>query len=107
MIRLIPIHCARALVLAGLLASAWPGGPARATDVPALPSPVRILNRRELDAPFLDAVSLCVPADLEEPLDGVVEKAAEGDWPLHRGKEVTVHFAAPPLDLALRHRTIN
>ena len=80
MIRPIPVRCARVLALTWLLASTLPALPARATDGPPLPSPVRILNRRELDAPFLDAVSLCVPGDLEDALEGVVEKAAEGDW---------------------------
>lgn len=71
---------ARAFALLGLLASAAAAAPGFAAEDRALPSPVRILNRRELDAPFLDAVPLCVPAELETALEEVVEKAAEGDW---------------------------
>lgn len=44
------------------------------------PSPVDILARRDLEAPFLDAVALCVPRSLDGVADAVVEKAQEGEW---------------------------
>jgi len=46
----------------------------------APPSPVDILNRRDLDAPFLDAVGLCVPAVLDGRVDAALERAAAGEW---------------------------
>lgn len=44
------------------------------------PSPVDILVRRDLDAPFLDAVPICVPRELDGRVDSIVEKAAAGEW---------------------------
>ena len=80
MSRPIVFRITSALALVWLVAAGSPARPARAEDAASPPSPVRILNRRELDAPFLDAVSLCVPNQLEDVLEAVVEKAAEGDW---------------------------
>lgn len=60
-------------VLAGIIASA-----ALAAKSP--PSPVDILGRRDLDAPFLDAVPICVPPALDGLVDSVVEKAQAGEW---------------------------
>ncbi|MFO0687184.1 MAG: hypothetical protein U0900_00570 [Myxococcota bacterium] len=54
-------------------------GPARA-ERPVPPSPVDILNRRDLAAPYLDAVPLCVPKALDGLVDPIVEKAIAGDW---------------------------
>ena len=53
-------------------------GGAVAAPVASPPSPVDILGRRDLDAPPLDAVPMCVPEVLEGLVDPVVEKAAEG-----------------------------
>lgn len=44
------------------------------------PSPVDILGRHDLDAPFLDAVPLCVPFELEGTVDPLLEKATSGSW---------------------------
>ena len=44
------------------------------------PSPVDILVRRDLDAPFLDAVPMCVPAELDGRVDAILDKAAAGEW---------------------------
>ena len=44
------------------------------------PSPVHILSRRDLEAPFLDAVLLCVPSELEGVVDPALEKATAGSW---------------------------
>lgn len=55
-------------------------GAVPATEAVSPPSPVEILNRRDLEAPFLDAVPLCVPEALEDLVDPVVEKAIAGQW---------------------------
>jgi predicted negative regulator of RcsB-dependent stress response len=62
------------LLLVALLAAS------ASAEVVSPPSPVDILGRRDLDAPFLDAVPLCVPRELEGIVDGVVEKAVAGQW---------------------------
>lgn len=59
------------LLLAGIASAASSQSP---------PSPVDILERRDLDAPFLDAVPICVPRILDGAIDVVVEKAAAGEW---------------------------
>lgn len=64
-----------ALVLVFLV---WAANASAETGVP--PSPADILNRRDLDAPFLDAVSLCVPRALDGAIDAVVEQAENGEW---------------------------
>ncbi len=53
-----------------------------ATAAPAQspPSPVDILNRRDLEAPFLDALPICVPQTLEGVVDPVIEQATAGEW---------------------------
>ena len=61
--------------LAAFLGSEASAGPAQSP-----PSPVDILNRRDLDAPFLDALPICVPETLEGVVDPVIEKAAAGQW---------------------------
>lgn len=49
-------------------------------ETPMPPSSVEILNRRDLEAPYLDAVPLCVPKVLQGRIDPVIEKAIAGDW---------------------------
>ncbi len=75
------VRSARSLArwLAALLAS---GAGAAFAGITATspPSPVDILQRRDLQAPFLDAVTLCVPAELEGSIDSVVEMATAGSW---------------------------
>jgi len=57
------------------------GTPAAANaSTAAPPSPSAILARRDLAAPFLDAVALCLPAELDGKLDPLAEKAAAGEW---------------------------
>jgi len=67
------------LLLAALLSSGIFAISARAEGV-SPPSPVDILGRHDLDAPFLDAVPLCVPSELVGVVDPVLEKAKAGSW---------------------------
>ncbi len=68
-----------ARLLAGLLA-VLAASEAVAAAVQSPASPVDILNRRDLEAPFLDAVPICVPEALEGLFDRVVEMATAGQW---------------------------
>ncbi|MEZ4330216.1 MAG: hypothetical protein R3F35_00540 [Myxococcota bacterium] len=83
--RLFPRSALRLLVLGWVALAAAPSARGGAAETPgrpppAPPSPVDILNRRDLEAPFLDAVPLCVPRSLDGVADPVVEKALQGAW---------------------------
>ncbi|MEZ4278055.1 MAG: hypothetical protein R3F21_00350 [Myxococcota bacterium] len=69
-----PLRPLARLALLGALAL-FPPSAVRAAPPPSPPSPVDILGRRDLDAPFLDAVPICVPAALEGIVDPVIERA--------------------------------
>lgn len=64
----------------GLLGLLWLISAARAQGAPAdsPPSPVDILGRRDLDAPFLDAVAICVPAEIDGIVDPLLERVSGG-----------------------------
>ena len=95
------------LGLIGLISAAS----AQAASGDSPPSPVDILGRRDLDAPFLDAVTICVPAEIDGIVDPLIERANAGRFKeAHRllaryGEKLEGHAdALAALDLILEAR---